>query len=198
MSEFAGGAGDAGGRPPASDTAWTAPEPAAGVIPPIVADEREMLVSWLEFHRLLLLKKCAGLTAGQLKERSSPPSSLSLLGLVRHMSDVERGWFRQLFNAEGVPDLYFTEADHDADFNNITEADAQQDFEIFAAECEAARQIIAAAPSFDALAKKKSQKGNIISLRWIMTHMIEEYARHNGHADLIRERIDGVVGDWDD
>jgi hypothetical protein len=180
-----------------SNPTWVAPEPAYAD-PPIVADERQMLVSWLEFHRSLLLRKCAGLTAGQLKERSSPPSSLSLLGLVRHMSDVERGWFRQLFTAEDVPDLYFTEADHDADFNDIADADAEADFAIFTAECEAARQIIAAAPSFDTLAKKKSRRGSLISLRWIMVHMIEEYARHNGHADLIRERIDGVVGDWDD
>jgi len=179
-----------------SEPTWVAPEP-AHTDPPIVADEREMLVAWLEFHRALLLKKCAGLTAEQLKERSSPPSSLSLLGLVRHMSDVERGWFRQLFADQDVPDLYFTEGDHDADFNDIADADPAQEFEIFAAECEAARQIIAAAPSFDALAPKKTRRGNVMSLRWIMVHMIEEYARHNGHADLIRERIDGAVGDWD-
>jgi uncharacterized damage-inducible protein DinB len=175
---------------------WVAPEPTYAD-PPIVADEREMLISWLEFHRSLLLKKCAGLTAEQLKERSSPPSNLSLLGLVRHMSDVERGWYRQLFSAEDVPDLYYTEANPDADFVDIADADAQKDFEIFAAECEAARQTIAAAPSFDDLARKKSKRGSLISLHWIMAHMIEEYARHNGHADLIRERIDGVVGDWD-
>ncbi|HEY3903824.1 MAG TPA: DinB family protein [Streptosporangiaceae bacterium] len=177
---------------------WAAPEPTYAD-PPIVADEREMLISWLEFHRSLLLKKCAGLTGEQLKERSTPPSSLSLLGLVRHMSDVERGWFRQFFTGEDVPDLYFTEADHDADFNEIADADAKQDFAVFAAECEAARQIIAATPSFDALSVKKNQRRDKpMSLRWIMVHMIEEYARHNGHADLIRERIDGVVGDWDD
>ena len=83
------------------------------------------------------------------------------------MSDVERGWFRQLFTAEGVPDLYFTEADHDADFNKIAEADAQQDFEVFAAECEAARQVIAATPSFDALSKKNPAGDKPMSLRWI-------------------------------
>jgi hypothetical protein len=179
-----------------SDPSWIAPEPTDPAVP-IVADERQMLVSWLEFHRALLLKKCAGLTAEQLKERSTPPSNLSLLGLVRHMSDVERGWYRQLFTAEDVPDLYYTEGQPDADFENIADADAQKDFEIFAAECEAARQIVAATPSFDDLARKKSKRGSLISLRWIMVHMIEEYARHNGHADLIRERIDGVVGDWD-
>jgi uncharacterized damage-inducible protein DinB len=180
-----------------SDLPWTAPELADPKIP-IIADEREMLISWLEFHRALLLKKCTGLTGEQLKERSTPPSSLSLLGLVRHMSDVERGWFRQVFNAEDVPDIYFTEADRDADFNQIAGADAEKEFATFAAECEAARQIVAATPSFDALSKKPTRRGNTMSLRWIMVHMIEEYARHNGHADLIRERIDGVVGDWED
>ncbi len=174
--------------------AWTVPEPERAV-PPAIADEREMLNSWLEFHRATLVIKCKGLTSEQLKERSSPPSNLSLLGLIRHMADVERGWFRQVFAAQGVPDLYYTEANPDADFVDIAEADAQQAFETYEAECEAARQIVAAAPSLDALSAKKTQRGNIISLRWIMTHMIEEYARHNGHADLIRERIDGVVGD---
>src|SRR6185437_2634959 len=145
----------------------------------------------------LLLKKCAGLTAEQLRERSSPPSNLSLLGLVRHMSDVERGWFRQVFAAQDVPDLYYTPENRDADFVDIADADPEREFAVFAGECEAARQIIAAAPSFDALSAKPTQRGSIMSLRWIMAHMIEEYARHNGHADLIRERIDGAVGDWD-
>jgi uncharacterized damage-inducible protein DinB len=179
-----------------SDSAWVAPEP-AHTDPPIVAGERAMLDSWLEFHRALLLKKCAGLTAEQLRERSSPPSSLSLLGLVRHMSDVERGWFQQVFAGQDVPDLYYTEADRDADFNQLADADAQRAFEIFAGECAAAREIVAAAPSLDAVAQKPTRRGST-SLRWIMVHMIEEYARHNGHADLIRERIDGAVGDWDD
>jgi hypothetical protein len=190
MSEVAGGAR---GRPPASDTAWAVPVPERAFPPPI-ADEREMLIASLEFHRATLVLKCRGLTIEQLKERSSPPSSLSLLGLIRHLSYAERAWFRRVFAAEDVPDLYATEADRDADFNQVTDADAEQAFAIFAAECEASRQIVAAAPSFDALAQKKTRLGKIMSLRWIVVHMIEEYARHNGHADLIRERIDGVTG----
>ena len=196
MSENAEGAG---GRPPAGDTEspWVAPEPPQGAIPPVVADEREMLIGWLEYHRAVLLKKCAGLTADQLKERSAPPSKLSLLGLVRHMSDVERPWFRQFFAGEDVPDLYYTEASPSADFVDIEQADAEQELATFAAECDVTRKIVADTPSLDALAKKP-YKGKHISLRWIMTHMSEEYARHNGHADLIRERIDGAVGDWED
>ena len=167
----------------------------ARVDPPIVADEREMLVCWLDFHRATLAIKCDGLSDDQLRERSAPPSSLSLLGLVRHMADVERGWFRQVFANEDVPDLYYREDDHDADFNDIATADAAAAFATWKAECERARQVTATASSFDDLAKRPTSRGNIMSLRWIMVHMIEEYARHNGHADLLRERIDGVTGD---
>jgi uncharacterized damage-inducible protein DinB len=163
--------------------------------PPVVADEREMLAGWLDFHRATLALKCEGLNDDQLKERSVPPSSLSLLGLVRHMADVERGWFRQVFADEDVPDLYYTEQEPDADFNRVDDAAAADAFATWQAECARARQITAAAPSFDDLSRRPTQRGNIISLRWIMVHMIEEYARHNGHADFLRERIDGVTGD---
>jgi uncharacterized damage-inducible protein DinB len=165
------------------------------VDPPIVADEHDMLVSWLDYHRETLAFKCDGLSDDQLKERSVPPSSLTLLGLVRHMADVERGWFRQVFAGEDVPDIYQRDDDIDADFNGAADSDAASAFAAWRAECEQARQIVAAAPSFDALATRPTRRGNMMSLRWIMVHMIEEYARHNGHADLLRERIDGVTGD---
>ena len=165
------------------------------VDPPIVADERDMLVAWLDWHRATLAVKCEGLSDDQLRERSAAPSTLSLLGLVRHMADVERGWFRQGFADEDVPDIYYTDEDKDADFDNVADADVADAFATWRAECEAARQIVAAAPSFDALSKRPTSHGNTMSLRWIMVHMIEEYARHNGHADLLRERIDGVTGD---
>ena len=167
----------------------------ARVDPPIVADERDMLIGWLDFHRATLKIKCDGLTDNQIRERSVPPSSLSLLGLVRHMADVERGWFRQHFAGEDVPDLYYRDDDHDADFNDIATADVAESLQIWSTECEAARQIVADEPSFDKMANRPTSRGNIMSLRWIMVHMIEEYARHNGHADLLRERIDGVTGD---
>jgi uncharacterized damage-inducible protein DinB len=165
------------------------------VDPPIVADERDMLISWLDWHRATLALKCEGLSDDQLRERSVPPSTLSLLGLVRHMADVELGWFRQVYADEDVPDIYYTEEDRDADFNNVADADVAQAFAAWRAECEVARQIVAGAPSFDALSKRPTRQGETMSLRWIMVHMIEEYARHNGHADLLRERIDGVTGD---
>ena len=87
------------------------------------AGEREMLAGWLEHHRGILIWKCEDLTAEQLRLRAVPPSTLSLLGLVRHMAEVERGWFRQVFLGEAVPDLYDRSADEDADFNDVDQAD---------------------------------------------------------------------------
>jgi uncharacterized damage-inducible protein DinB len=162
--------------------------------PGLQAGEREMLTGWLEHHRGILLWKCEGLTDDQLRQRSVPPSTLSLLGLVRHMAQVERGWFRQVFLGEGVPDLYDDRDDRDVDFNGVDDADVAADFAAFGAECAAARQIVAAAPDLDVLSKESGRSGEQFSLRWILTHMIEEYARHNGHADLLRETIDGVTG----
>jgi uncharacterized damage-inducible protein DinB len=159
------------------------------------AGELEMLTGWLEHHRGILVWKCEGLTAEQLRQRAVPPSSLSLLGLVRHMAEVERGWFQTVFLGEDVPDLYDRSADRDADFNDVDRADPAETFDTFRRECDASRQVVAQAPSLDALSKRASERTDEpFSLRWIVTHMIEEYARHNGHADLIRERVDGATG----
>jgi uncharacterized damage-inducible protein DinB len=164
------------------------------VEPPLAASERDMLESWLEFHRATLAIKCDGLTDEQLRERSVPPSSLSLIGLVRHMAEVERGWFRQILQAEEVGDIYVTDDDPDADFNGAADGDVAEAFQAWRTECDLARGAARAYPSLDVLAAKATNRGNVVSLRWILVHMIEEYARHNGHADLIRERIDGSVG----
>jgi uncharacterized damage-inducible protein DinB len=159
------------------------------------AGEREMLDGWLEHHRGILLWKCEGLTAEQLRRRAAMPSTLSLLGLVRHMADVERGWFQQVFLGQPVPDLYDRSADEDADFNDVDQADPAATFDAFERECAASRQVVAHAASLDVLSKQTSERtGEPWSLRWIVTHMIEEYARHNGHADLLRERVDGGTG----
>ena len=159
------------------------------------ASELEMLTGWLEHHRGILIWKCEGLTAEQLRRRASPPSTLSLLGLVRHMTDVERGWFRQVFLGEDEPDVYDRSADEDADFNDVDQADPAETFTIFERECAASRQVLAQASSLDDLSKQTSDRtGQPWSLRWIVTHMIEEYARHNGHADLLRESVDGTTG----
>jgi uncharacterized damage-inducible protein DinB len=159
---------------------------------PYVADERAMLDAWLDYHRATLAWKCEGLDDAQLRQRAVPPSSLSLLGLVRHMADVERNWFRRVLGGEDVPGIYWTDDDPDGDFDNVDTADVQEAFATWRAECEHARRAAAAAPSLEATGLRR---GEAVSLRWILVHMIEEYARHNGHADFLRERIDGTVGD---
>ena len=159
------------------------------------AGEREMLTGWLEHHRGILIWKCEDLTAEQLRRRAVPPSSLSLLGLVRHMAEVERGGFRQVCLGEDVPDLYDRTADEDADFNDVDRADPAEAFTALERECAASRRVVAQAQTLDVLSKQMSRRtGQPWSLRWIVTHMIEEYARHNGHADLLRERVDGSTG----
>ncbi|MFJ2028977.1 DinB family protein [Streptosporangium sp. NPDC087985] len=162
------------------------------VSPPFVGDERAMLNNWLDWHRETLAVKCAGLSEEQLRERAVPPSTLSLLGLVRHMAHVERAWFRHVLNDEDVPLLYKT-ADPNAEFNDVDTASAEEAFATWRAEVEHARRLSAEVP-LDAIGKRQ-RHGQDCSHRWILVHMIEEYARHNGHADLLRERIDGVTGE---
>jgi hypothetical protein len=152
--------------------------------------EREMLRDWLDWHRATLLRKCAGLDAGLLARRAVPPSNLSLLGLVRHMSDTERGWVRQAYRGEQVPDLYYRADAQDADFAEAGPAGAEEDFERYRAECRAVDAALAGASLDDTFTLKE----RVISVRWTWQHLIEEYARHNGHADLIREAIDGSTG----
>ena len=171
--------------------AWTAP-PVDIVEPPYVAAERAALEGWLEFHRSVLLSKCAGLTGEQLCSRSVEPSSLSLLGLVRHMTEVERVWFRKRLIGEDVGHLYCgPDGLNDNDFDLVDGANAEADFAAFVGELELARMAAASKSLDDTFVNPRNQVD--IDLRWVYVHMIEEYARHNGHADLIRERIDGVV-----
>ena len=162
------------------------------VEPPLVAAERAMLDAWLDYHRDTLALKCDGLDGGQLRQRAVPPSSLSLLGLVRHMAEVECQWFTMVLGGEQVSFHYCTDDHPDAEFDDVDGADVAEAFGTWRSECADARRRAAAAPSLDVTATWRGQE---FSLRWIMVHMIEEYARHNGHADLLRERIDGTVGD---
>ena len=154
------------------------------------APEPEMLRDWLDWHRATLLRKCAGLDAAQLATRAVPPSNLSLLGLVRHMSDTERGWVRQAYRGEQVPDLYYRSDAPDADFEQAGPAGAEQDFERYRAECRAVDAALAGAQ----LDETFTNRGKTMSVRWMWQRLVEEYARHNGHADLIREVIDGSAG----
>ena len=160
--------------------------------PPLVAQEREMLDAWLDYHRATLAVKCEGLTDDQLRAQAVPPSSLSLLGLVRHMGEVERSWFRRVLSGEQAPPRYYSDENPDGDFDDVADAGVAEAFGYWRDECAYARERVAAAPSLDVTGTGRQGEG--YSLRWIMVHMIEEYARHNGHADLLRERIDGTVG----
>ncbi|MCC5575846.1 DinB family protein [Microtetraspora sp. AC03309] len=163
------------------------------VPPPFIGDERAMLNNWLEWHRGTLAVKCAGLSEEQLRERSTPPSTMSLLGLVRHMAHVEQVWFRNVLNGEGAPRLWGKDVNQDADFDEVDTASAEEAFAVWQAEIEHARELSAGVP-LDAVGKSR-RHGQDCSHRWILVHMIEEYARHNGHADLLRERVDGATGD---
>jgi uncharacterized damage-inducible protein DinB len=160
--------------------------------PPDAGDERSTLAGFLDFHRATLLWKCEGLSAEQLAQRGVPPSRLSLLGLVRHLTEVERSWFRHGFAGQDLPKLYSSEAEPDADFDRAEAAGAQADLAAYRAEIEAARAAVAGAGLAETFTNKR---GRVFSLRWVYTHMIEEYARHNGHADLLREVIDGATGE---
>ncbi|MEV0152153.1 DinB family protein [Micromonospora sp. NPDC050686] len=174
---------------------WKAPE-ITRTSEPYAADERPMLEGWLDWHRDTLLHKCAGLTAEQLKTPSVEPSGLTLLGLVRHMANVERWWFRIRAAGQDVPGLYDDAEDPDADLNDYVGADPAETFATFAAEVAAAKAAVADLPVEHVFPRtRRDGRGDEMSLRWVYVHMIEEYARHNGHADLIRERIDGVTGD---
>ncbi len=149
---------------------------------------------WLDYHRQTLRWKCTGLTGDQLVRRPVQSSKLSLLGLVRHMADVERTWFRERFAGQtDLGDLYWSPEYPDGDFDLADAAGAEQDFAIFAAECAAADEVAAGRSLDDTFSQPST--GYTLDLRWIYLHMIEEYARHNGHADLLRELIDGVTGD---
>jgi hypothetical protein len=168
---------------------WTAPEVDRERVAR-TGDERTQLDGWLEFHRQTLLSKCAGLTAEQLASRSANPSPLSLIGLVRHMTEVERGWFRGRYFGGEIGPLYCTDASPDGDFEEAGAATAVADLATYAAELKLAREAMAARSLDETVAMRRGD----VNVRWIYLHMIEEYARHNGHADLIRERIDGVTG----
>jgi hypothetical protein len=154
-----------------------------------LGDERAVLDSWLDYHRDTLLLKCAGLTDDQLKNASVEPSSLTLLGIVRHMTENER-WFGGVFTGEEADGLYATEEDPEGDLN-VGKADGQSDLEAFRAQLRQSRAAAPRRPLDDVVEIDEES----VHVRGLYVHMIEEYARHNGHADLIRERIDGATGD---
>jgi len=159
--------------------------------PPVVAGEREMLRVFLDYHRATLALKCDGLSDVDLRRRPMPPSGLSLLGLVRHMAEVERTWFRRVINGEDIPLVWSDEGDFQVAYD-ATEATRAEAFAAWEAEVEHSRRIEAAAESLD-VTGYQPRWGEDVSLRLVMLHMIHEYARHNGHADFLREGIDGTT-----
>ncbi|MFF7489714.1 DinB family protein [Streptomyces luteogriseus] len=163
--------------------------------PATTADERTMLEGWLDYHRQTLAWKCEGLTDAQLRTTAVEPSELSLMGLVRHMAEVERGWFRKVLTAEDAGPIYYTEEDPDGEFH-LSESDTWEEaYATWQSEIETARRNAARFGLDDLTEGKSRRSGERFNLRWLYTHMIEEYARHNGHADLLRERVDGATGD---
>ncbi len=163
--------------------------------PPLHGPERESLDSWLGFHRETLALKCAGLEPEQLCARAVPPSTLSPIGLVRHMAEVERHWFRRLLAGEGADTagpIYYTHDNRDGDFDDVDPTTVDEAMATWRRECELADEI---AEGLDLDETRVQAERGVTSIRWVLTHMIEEYARHNGHADLLRECIDGAKGD---
>ena len=156
--------------------------------------ERSVLVEYVRLCRLTMEMKCADLDAEQLARRSVPPSTMSLLGLIRHMADVERHWFRRVMAGEDAPPLYWTEGEADVDWTG-----AIADPEVVSRAWEDWRDEVGYAERYvngagDLGIRGTMRDGKTISLREVLVHMVEEYARHCGHADLLRERIDGRIG----
>ncbi len=173
----------------ASTSQWKAPEverPGGS----LVAGETQMLPEMLAWHRATLLSKCAGLTAEQLAERTIGPSNLSLLGLLRHLRKVERIWLRQRVAGEDLPALHGFGTGADLDFDDLDPATAPEDYEALVTEWAAADEAVAGR----GLDEVFGAGGEPFSLRFVYLHLIGEYARHNGHADLVRESLDGVTG----
>jgi uncharacterized damage-inducible protein DinB len=156
-------------------------------------DERPMLVDFLRSQRATLELKCAGLDA-ELARRSVEPSTLSLLGLVRHLADVERRWFRRVLAGQDAPPLFSSETNPDGDFDGAVPdpAATAEAWELWRTEVAFADRFVSGAPDLEIVGEDVWR--GTVSLRWVLIHMVEEYARHNGHADLLRERIDGAIG----
>jgi Protein of unknown function (DUF664) len=170
---------------------WTVP-PVARIHEPVTADERATLDGLLEWHRSTFVWKCAGLTGEQLARRPVPPSSLSLLGLIRHLTDTERAWFRRRVGGLPLPEAYARPDRPEAAFEDADPVSAEADLTRLTEEWELCRQAVAGVP-LDTTFEHESW--GTLSVRWVYGHMIAEYARHLGHADLIRESIDGVTGE---
>jgi Protein of unknown function (DUF664) len=158
---------------------------------PRAADEPTMLKSYLEYYRETFALKCSGVAGPRLSDRSCPPSTMSLHGLIRHLAGVERWWFAINFAGLDLPMLYYSDDDPDQDFGSLA-GDPFQALEVWRAECDRSRGIVDAASGLDAVGVR--ERNGSFTLRWLLLRMVTEYAQHDGHADLLREGIDGAVG----
>jgi hypothetical protein len=159
---------------------------------PTTGGERELLTALLDWHRETFEGKCTGVPPERLRERGVPPSTLSLHGLVRHLAGVERWWFRIQLAGEDLPMLFSPDDQPDLDFEFRGDADPVADLATWRAECAASRDVVAARDLDDTGIRNRD--GAPITVRFVLAHQIAEYARHNGHADLLRERLDGRTG----
>lgn len=157
--------------------------------PPRPGGERVMLEEWLDYYRASVLRKCAGLSPGQLASRSCPPSPMSLAGLVRHLTEMERAYAHRLAD-RGLPLLYCTDEDPEGDFESASPATVPDDFRIWEEHRARSREIMARYRLDDTFGGQRPR-----SLRWVYLYLIKEYSRHLGHADLLRERVDGATGE---
>ncbi|MGX1274618.1 DinB family protein [Streptomyces phaeoluteigriseus] len=160
--------------------------------PPSSGSERDTLRAFLDYHRATLAMKCEGLTDEELRQQSMPPSTLSLLALVRHMAEVERAWFRRVFEDNDVPLVWSDTIDFQAAYDASTSTRIEA-FAAWEAEVENSRRIEREAESLDEVGYQP-RGGQEVSLRMVILHVLLEYGRHNGHADLLREGVDGTVG----
>ncbi|WP_028639213.1 DinB family protein [Nocardioides sp. URHA0032] len=167
------------------------------VDPPTRGDERTLLLAYLDYHRETLRQKAGGLDAGQLGT-ALPPSGMTLGGMVKHLALVENSWLREVFLGEPMSEPWASvdwDADHDWDWHSAKDDTPEQLWALYDAMVADSDAVVAAAGLDDPSAKPSRRTGEPFSLRWILLHLIEEYARHNGHADLIRESVDGTTGE---
>ena len=161
--------------------------------PDLQAGEVQLLGQFLDYHRATLELKCADLDEAQLKVRAVPPSSLSLLGLVRHLTEVEYNWFAIWLDGQPDKAFYYAPDDPDGDFDNVDSQPVPDVWAAYHRVVAESRRILGTYADGGELARGGPRRPR--NVRWVLTHMIEEYARHNGHADLLREVIDGAVGE---
>lgn len=161
---------------------------------PVSGSERDLLNGFLDYHRATILKKIKGASEEDLKRPTNPPSTLNLLGLVKHLALNEAWWFGSQFAGQSIDIPGVDENDPESDFVVNPDETLEGIVQLYLTECEKARRIVAAA-ELDDLAVATNRAGEHFNLRWIILHMIEETARHNGHADFLRESLDGVTGE---